>query len=635
MNSNLITKADLSLPIQEDGYEKGTYLHYNGNSGMELYQLVEDEGDGWFRIGQVNLTDFSTMDSERISLGTLKQYYKPVTVPMEELHKLSQRLLGGEKIEESGNEWSDEPGTELMHLGDKQTLITLKKEVEKAMKVAELVQRHAKCIVDEMKRSMMERVKQMDNMISQMNTQVKRLDYVIQTIETYAGIKENIVTIQSGIPASENTPVIIRQAIIYMDEEMALIDPEFDWQKIKSFDEWLVKEDNYKTLLPDIKSIVAIKPRRYDKKYSDGETVADRWYNWTMNQNNYVTLFLIRNGENVYRIESEHIVLNDRFFPNADEYLEILRKEQEEERRGWHSRDDYKDSVIFRKRFTKVSFLLQGLFERSEVFAPHNFTGSLIRMEGLDGQVEMLYELDHTRLLGDGRPTFDKWVEQLNEGLCEGKRVLLIKKGFNHSGYEFERNDYVTYYSNEWNTPGYPRDGVYTLYKSNPKGYDKYYEASHPFVIKYIGENDTYNWNTGYEKRKNRTSIHICPKYSGILNYDDLSMEDVDYYLHSRLHRSQYHHFVVMLQKVRKLMLEEQAEEENFIRMMKGQMLARGLKVKDGYTPEEIVRKTLTTVKNRLKWKRPVSTKEKETYTLVERNLFSKQNISKYFIQNT
>ena len=69
--------------------------------------------------------------------------------------------------------------------------------------------------------------------------------------------------------------------------------------------------------------------------------------------------------------------------------------------------------------------------------------------------------------------------------------------------------------------------------------------------------------------------------------------------------------------------------------MMKGQMLARGLKVKDGYTPEEIVRKTLTTVKNRLKWKRPVSTKEKETYTLVERNLFSKQNISKYFIQNT
>ena len=396
---------------------------------MELYRIERVEDENTFYISQIKLPEFTIMDEpQRISLKSLKEYYVPVTVPMDKLDSLSRRLLNGEEIENIYETHENNTDTDLMHLGDKQTLITLKKEVEKAMKVAELVQRHAKCIVDEMKRSMMERVKQMDNMISQMNTQVKRLDYVIQTIETYAGIKENIVTIQSGIPASENTPVIIRQAIIYMDEEMALIDPEFDWQKIKSFDEWLVKDDNYKTLLPDIKSIVAIKPRRYDKKYSDGETVADRWHIWTMNQNNHVTLFLIRNGENVYRIESEHIVLNDRFFPNADEYLEILRKEQEEERRGWHSRDDYKDSVIFRKRFTKVSFLLQGLFERSEVFAPHNFTGSLIRMEGLDGQVEMLYELDHTRLLGDGRPTFDKWVEQLNEGLCEGKRVLLIKR---------------------------------------------------------------------------------------------------------------------------------------------------------------------------------------------------------------
>ena len=256
MNNNLITKADLSLPIQEAGYEKGTYLHYNGNSGMELYQLVEDEGDGWFRIGQVNLTDFSTMDSERISLGTLKQYYKPVTVPMEELHRLSQRLLGGEKIEEFGKELSDEPGTELMHLGDKQTLAALKRQTEKVMKVAEMVHRHAKCIVDDMHRSMMERVKKMDGMMKRMRTQIERLDYVIQTIETYAGIKEDIVTVRTGIPASEDTPVVIRQAVVYMDEEMALLDPEFDWEKIESFDKWLMEGDNYKILMPDLKSIM-------------------------------------------------------------------------------------------------------------------------------------------------------------------------------------------------------------------------------------------------------------------------------------------------------------------------------------------------------------------------------------------
>ncbi len=635
MNSNLITKADLSLPIQEDGYEKGTYLHYNGNSGMELYQLVEDEGDGWFRIGQVNLTDFSTMDSERISLGTLKQYYKPVTVPMEELHRLSQRLLGGEEIEESGNEWSDGPGTELMHLGDKQTLAALKRQTEKVMKVAEMVHRHAKCIVDDMHRSMMERVKKMDGMMMRMRTQIERLDYVIQTIETYAGIKEDIVTVRTGIPASEDTPVVIRQAVVYMDEEMALLDPEFDWEKIESFDKWLIEGDNYKILMPDLKSIMAIRPRRRDKVYTRGDTASDRWYNWTMNQNNHVTLFLIRNGENIYRIESEHIALQDRLFPNAEEYHEIIKKEQEEEKRGWRSLGDQSDSAVFRKRFTKVSFLLQGLFDRSEVFAPHHFTGNMIKMEGLEGQVEMLYELDWTRSLSDGRPAFSEWAEQLNANLGEGKRILLVNEGNNHSGYEFERNDFVTYYLNDWNVPGYPADGIYTLYKSNPKGYDKRYEATHPFIIKFLGENDTYSWGGGFQKRKNRTSIHIDPTLCGILNYDDLKMEDVDYYLNSRLHRSQYHQFVVMLQKVKLLMVAEQKEEENFIRMMHGQMISRGLKVKEGCTAEEVVRESLETVKKRLKWKRPISTKEKETYTLVERHLFSKQNIARYFKQNT
>lgn len=255
----------------------------------------------------------------------------------------------------------------------------------------------------------------------------------------------------------------------------------------------------------------------------------------------------------------------------------------------------------------------------------------MIKMEGLDGQVEMLYELDWTRSLSDGRPAFSEWAEQLNANLSEGKRVLLVNKGYNHSGYEFERKDFVTYYSSEWNMPGYPAAGVYTLYKSNPKGDDKGYEASHPFVIKYMAEGDTYSWGGGFQKRRNRTSIHVDPTLCGILNYDDLKMEDVDYYLNSRLHRSQYHHFVVMLQKAKLLMIAEKEEEDNFIRMMKGQMINRGLRVKEGYTAEGVIREALETVKKRLKWKRPVSTKEKETYTLVERHLFSKQNVARYF----
>lgn len=52
---------------------------------------------------------------------------------------------------------------------------------------------------------------------------------------------------------------------------------------------------------------------------------------------------------------------------------------------------------------------------------------------------------------------------------------------------------------------------------------------------------------------------------------------------------------------------------------------------KDGLSREEIVQKALQTVKDRLKWKRPISSKERETYTLVRRTLFSENYRNKYF----
>lgn len=630
MAKNQITKADLALEMCSDDYAVGTYLHYVGCQDKELYRIVEQKSDKQFMIAQIDLATMSEKSLHQTSLDSLKQYYRIVKVDINKLHSLALRLLDGDEIEDLGVSASDEDGTSLMHLGDKATLVALRGEIAKAQEVAEMIRRQSQCIVDEMHRKMMEKVNKLNGVISTMQNQMSRIDYVIQTIETYAGIKESVVTLQKGVPADGSFPVVIRQAVIYLDEEMALIDPEFDWQKMESFDNWLLTNDNYKTLLPDIKSIVAIKPRRKDKRYTDGSTFKDAYHNWTMNEPNHVTLFLIRNGENLYRLGSEHIALLDRMFPNPGEYAGIMDKEKND--RFVSSNDDLRESAQFRKLYTKVSFLLQGLFERSDVFSPHNFTGSLIKMEGLEGHVEMNFELDTERQLSDGHPDFKDWLAGLNAGLSEGKRVMVVKAGMNHSGYEFCKKDFVVYYSGEWNLPGYPMDGVYTLYKSNPKGYDKYYEERHPFIVKFMSTEPSYTWGD-IKERKNRTSIHVNPEELGILNYDDLKMEDVDYYLNSRLHRSQYSTFVVMLQKVKKIMMDEQVKEQDFIGMLVGQVLSRGLSIKEGYTYEGVARKALETVKNRLKWKRPVSSKEKETYTLVERTLFSQAYINKYFNQ--
>lgn len=65
--------------------------------------------------------------------------------------------------------------------------------------------------------------------------------------------------------------------------------------------------------------------------------------------------------------------------------------------------------------------------------------------------------------------------------------------------------------------------------------------------------------------------------------------------------------------------------------MMIGQIVAKGYVAREGYELDQIVREAINIVKGRLKWKRPITAKEKETYTLVERTLFSKSFVSKYF----
>ena len=327
MAKNQITRVDLALAMHSDDYKVGSYIHYVGCGDKELYRIVEQKTDSVFMVSLVDVETMDEKEPRQISLDDLKHYYKPVRVDMDKLHSLSLRVLDGEEIEDLGVSPSDEDGTSLIHLGDKATLVSLRGELSKAHEVAEMVRRHSLCIAEAMHRKMMEKIDGLNNVLAGMNRQMARIDYVIQTIETYAGIKEDIVTLQKGVPADGSFPVVIRQAVIYLDEEMALIDPEFDWQRMASFDKWLLTNDNYKTLLPDIKSIVAIKPRRRDKKYADGNTFKDAYYNWTMNEPNHVTLFLIRNGENLYRLGSEHIVLLDRMFPNPGEYADIMVKE--------------------------------------------------------------------------------------------------------------------------------------------------------------------------------------------------------------------------------------------------------------------------------------------------------------------
>lgn len=600
MKNGIIKKEELQSAIVEKTFEVGSYVTYH----EELHFIAEETKPGRFLLQRIHPETKEVMDTRETGLDSLKEYYSPVNVSIEKIRELALRILDGEEMETA--EESD--GTELMAMGGKETLVALREEAMRSALVAEKVKRYAEIIIKQRTSELEAKLKGVKGMIVTMNKQIENLNYAIQIIETYAGIKESVEQLCSGEPADESVPVVFRQAVIYVDEELALIEDDFDYSKMDKFDKWLLENNNFKRLLPDEKSMVACKPRRTKMKYSDKE-----WLNAILNKPNFETLFLIRNGENLYRLESEHIVLEDRMFPNQDEYMKELEKEQQE---PFFCKGN---TERFHKRYTRVAFLMQGLMDRSDVFAPHGFNGSFIKMDGLDEEhVKLCYELDYSRALGDGRPSPSKWITELNGKLCEGKRILLLDYGFD------KRHDFVRYYKSEYTTPNLPNCGIYVLY-NNPNYVEGRDWGPKKHVIKYLPDDF-------WEPRKIKESIEIDIERGGLLNYDDASLEDVEYYLNSRLHRSQYFKFVKQMKMFKRQYLADKKEEDDYVRMMVGQIMTKGYVPKEGFTLQGVVREAIETVKGRLKWKRPITAKEKETYTLVSRTLFSKKFVAKYFL---
>lgn len=620
--NGIIKKADLQLAVNEE-LKVGCYLYDRD----DIYRIKAVNDDGSVVVDTVNPETLEVIDNTfkkdyRIGKDNL-HYYSVLGVDVEKIKQMAERLLNGETFEE----FTESSDTALMSLGSKDTLMILRENINRAAIVAEKTRKYADIMIQRKTRELEARLRPMRDMIEKMGREVKRLDYVIQTIETYAGIKESVEQLHAGEPAPETTPIVFRQAVIFMDEELALIDDDFDWQKVDKFDEWLLQNDRFKEFMPDEKSMVAVKPRRTDKKYAEEGSIGGAMTNKIMNIPNHHTVFLIRNGENLYKIDSEHIYLFDRMYPNKEEYLKILEKE-----RQYTHVSGTLESESFRKQYTQVAFLMQGLVERSDVFSPHTVTGSLIKMEGFtDEQIQLRYELDASRALSDGRPSVEEWMKSMNSQLCEGKRVLIIVAKYStERGYHFnDEHDFVKYYTNKWSAPELPASGIYTLEKLDD-GLRKGYWDNYDFLIKYMPTNEVRGyWEDS--KRKNRVSIRVALDNDGILNYDDMKIEDVEYYLNSRLHRSKYYRFVRLLKEFKNVYLKELEAENEYIKMFVGQMMAKGLQPKDGITAESIVRVAIDTIKNRLKWKRPITAKEKETYTLVERTLFSQAFRNKYF----
>ncbi len=375
---------------------------------------------------------------------------------------------------------NDGPDTQLMHVGSKESLMAVQKDLESKRAHAVAIQSTMTMVIEQKKRAL-ERVKdKMNAMLIVFEKQIRKIMRVITTIELYLGISEEIVQIQEGPTANTNEPICIRQGLMFMDEEVG--DPwddgqglEWDAKGVAAFDDWLTRNENYKKVLPEKKGIAAFQARREVKtRANHGNPFA----NLGKMEADMTTFLLIRNGDNLYRLITDKIAFRPRLFPKRNELQRLFDywkyADAIEEKNGgknthiWSNSNDKngedfeslknshqgsdtadakefaEDNVFFYKmRIT----LFQGLIDRTTILHPLK-EGENIKLFNTEAQEKGLVRLiyDDELTLPTGRKSFWAWIMDMNSRIDYGSRIVLshnwgFKVHFGHNEMEKYQHD--------------------------------------------------------------------------------------------------------------------------------------------------------------------------------------------------
>jgi hypothetical protein len=82
-------------------------------------------------------------------------------------------------------------------------------------------------------------------------------------------------------------------------------------------------------------------------------------------------------------------------------------------------------------------------------------------------------------------------------------------------------------------------------------------------------------WDYDPHERKKRIRYKIHAEDKFILNYDQLEMKDIEFYLSSRVDRPNYLDMMPVLEKVKTLLIAESKKEVDFANMIVGQVSQR------------------------------------------------------------
>jgi hypothetical protein len=555
----------------------GDYMRITGITEERIAFEEQDSKGEWSRSSSCSYTDFHLFFGEVIKVD--KSY--------DEIQKDVFKRILDVKTQEPEPELST--STAIIEQDAKKNLQNMVNQIEERRKDVEL-----------MKRILEKKRNQLQHMVSEMEKKVAKIRRVLCQIELYLGIDEDIIQLQEGPNADVKEEICLRQQILYMDEEYGAVENGgLDLKTVNEFDDWLVKDRHYERLAPDKKCVVVLRVRRYPKDYHTNNPLEEA----LLNQGNFMTYVLIRNGANIYRIYAQ-IVIQPRLFPLHEEIQKMYEDSQKD---LWgFDKDDFEEKVF---SYQQNFLLLQGLMDRTLIFKPLPRQVSLFKPESYEGVVKLIY--DDEAALTEGRQYYKDWHKELNSKIKRGTRIYFCGFPFEERG-DDHRNHRLQFP----NLGCEPHSGIYSVVRFEE--HDNFFESGEFLICHYNPKDEIWHhgWRRVPEHERMRSMYFLLARGDWwVLNYDLIDLDTVEYYINSRVDRENYLRMLPVLYEIKKMRLDEIKWEKGFVKSM-----ALELECK-----EEDVWAAVDWWKHKVIWKRPIRKDDAKAWRMIKARL--KRNI--------
>lgn len=467
-------------------------------------------------------------------------------------------------------------------------------EVARAHRTAMAAHAQAKAMIEAQRRELEAKLRAMELELAPLLELSARLQDGIGAVNLYLGRDEELTELRSGESAPAEAPLHIRQQVLHMDEETALLAETggLDFQNIDVFTGWLLATDaNLNQIIPEARGVVALMARSTPVDYSGNAMV-----NAALNKANFETWWLIRNGERLFLMKTEFSV-GDRLIPERDEFTSMFlrsdgqggRRSIEPGSREWLAAE--KTADVKTRHYMKVALILQGLVDRTAVFHPLPATGlNLLGQDDYDRGTVILIA-DNELALGMGRPSFFDWQRERLDRLDVGRRVI------GHFQEYFGKDERSRIYPE---TASGPKKLVaHTITKKEGESF--YFSYDRSDTIWRRGE-----WDSS--TAKTRAQYRLDQRPWGAQSYipvDDVTVEEIRHYLESRSERHAYKDMFPALQAALAFKEAEDLAEAPFRDLLVAALVAQGIAAEADAMA--LTRELITWWKTANKWSRPLN----------------------------